>query len=101
MTAVGDAITRSSPSTSVSSPPPPVISSTQVAARAFRDVLYYRLNVIQLHLPPLREREEDIPALMQHFIECFARHYQVPVPALSPDARRTLISYSCPGMSAS
>ena len=68
-----------------------------VAAKAFRDDLYYRLNVIQLHLPPLREREEDIPALMQHFLEVFARHYQVPVPTLSPDVREALISYSWPG----
>ena len=68
-----------------------------VAAKAFRDDLYYRLNVIQLHLPPLREREEDIPGLMQHFLEVFARHYQVPVPTLSPDVHHALISYTWPG----
>ena len=68
-----------------------------VAAKAFRDDLYYRLNVIQLHLPALRERQEDIPALMQHFLEVFAAHYQVPVPTLSPDAHHALISYTWPG----
>jgi transcriptional regulator with PAS, ATPase and Fis domain len=68
-----------------------------VAAKAFRDDLYYRLNVVQLHLPPLRERLEDVPALLSHFLEIFAQRYQVPVPSLSPDALAVLVSYSWPG----
>jgi transcriptional regulator with PAS, ATPase and Fis domain len=68
-----------------------------VAARAFRDDLYYRLNVIQLHLPALRERLEDVPALLTHFLATFARQYQMPVPTLSAAALEALVSYDWPG----
>ena len=68
-----------------------------VAAKAFRDDLYYRLNVIQLHLPPLRERIEDVPALLAHFLAEFAAHYRVPNPTVSPDALAMLSSYGWPG----
>ena len=68
-----------------------------VAAKAFRDDLYYRLNVIQLHIPPLRERMEDVPALLSHFLSLFATQYQVTVPSLSDDALAVLLSYRWPG----
>jgi DNA-binding NtrC family response regulator len=68
-----------------------------VAAKAFRDDLYYRLNVIQLHLPPLRERLDDIPALLTHFLATFAEQYHVPMPSLSPDALAVIMSYRWPG----
>jgi transcriptional regulator with GAF, ATPase, and Fis domain len=64
-----------------------------VSAKTFREDLYYRLNVIQLVVPPLRERREDIPILLQHFLEMFARQYQKPTPVLSPDAIDALIEY--------
>jgi transcriptional regulator with PAS, ATPase and Fis domain len=68
-----------------------------VAAKSFRDDLYYRLNVIQLHLPPLRERLEDVPALLTYFLTMFAERYQVAVPAVSPDALAMVESYKWPG----
>ncbi len=68
-----------------------------VAAKTFRDDLYYRLNVIQLHLPPLRERMGDVPALLSHFLTLFAERSRVAVPGVSPDAMAMLESYPWPG----
>ena len=68
-----------------------------VAAKAFRDDLYYRLNVIQIHVPSLRQRAEDIPLLMGHFLRLFARQYEVPVPELSAEALASLMAYRWPG----
>lgn len=68
-----------------------------VAAKAFRDDLYYRLNVVQLHLPPLRERLEDVPALLKFFLAMFAAQYRVVAPVLRPDAMAMLVSYNWPG----
>jgi DNA-binding NtrC family response regulator len=68
-----------------------------VAARTFRDDLYYRLNVIQLHMPPLRERAEDIPAMLSHFFSMYAAENQVPNPTISADAMALLVSYKWPG----
>lgn len=68
-----------------------------VAAKAFRDDLYYRLNVIQLHLPPLRDRMDDVPALLTHFLTEFAAHYRMPNPTVAPDAMAMLLAYGWPG----
>jgi DNA-binding NtrC family response regulator len=68
-----------------------------VAAKTFREDLYYRLNVIQLHIPPLRERREDIAPLLASFLTGFAAQYQVPRPSLAPDALEALLGHSWPG----
>jgi DNA-binding NtrC family response regulator len=62
-----------------------------VAAKTFREDLYYRLNVIQLVVPPLRERREDIPLLLRHFLDIFARQYRKETPVLSPEAIKALV----------
>jgi DNA-binding NtrC family response regulator len=68
-----------------------------VRAGKFREDLYYRLNVVTLHLPPLRERKQDIPLLMDHFLrELTERHGRGPV-AVDPEAQHRLLSYDWPG----
>ena len=68
-----------------------------VAAGAFREDLYYRLNVIQINIPPLRARREDIPALLEFFLDSFSQQYQVACPKLCPVALKVLTDYSWPG----
>lgn len=63
----------------------------------FRDDLYYRLNVVQIPLPPLRERREDIPLLVAHFVEKFARENALPPKTFSADALNYLTGYEWPG----
>jgi two-component system, NtrC family, response regulator PilR len=62
---------------------------------SFREDLYYRLNVIQLELPPLRERRDDIPLLVQHFLKKYSMG--VGVPMISQDAIRRLMAFAWPG----
>jgi transcriptional regulator with PAS, ATPase and Fis domain len=68
-----------------------------VANKTFREDLYYRLNVIHLRVPPLRDRLEDIPILLTFFLDQFARQYQVDVPVLSPEALEILTQHPWPG----
>jgi two-component system response regulator AtoC len=68
-----------------------------VAAGRFRADLYYRINVVRLHLPPLRDRREDIPELVRHFIQLYARRLSLSVNAVSPAAMRLLMEYAWPG----
>jgi two-component system response regulator GlrR len=64
---------------------------------AFRDDLYYRLNVVMLTIPPLRERIEDIPVLVEHFLRKYSIEYGRPVERVSNDAMRMLLHYQWPG----
>ena len=63
----------------------------------FREDLFYRLNVITVDLPPLRARREDIPLLVQHFLDFYAAENNLPPRKLSTDAMRALIDYDWPG----
>jgi transcriptional regulator with PAS, ATPase and Fis domain len=69
----------------------------QIRAGAFREDLYYRLNVIHIIIPPLRDRGEDVPLLIRHFLSHYAEVYQRPVPELSQDALRLMSAYDWPG----
>lgn len=68
-----------------------------VGSGSFREDLYYRLNVVPIHLPPLRERADDIPQLLHHFINEFAEENALPAPQLSPAAMHVLQQYRWPG----
>jgi DNA-binding NtrC family response regulator len=63
----------------------------------FREDLYYRLNILAIVLPPLRERREDIPMLMDHFLELYARRRGVDVPVVGETVRRMFLRYRWPG----
>jgi DNA-binding NtrC family response regulator len=69
----------------------------EVRKGTFRDDLFYRLNVVPIHLPPLRERREDIPLLIEHFIATFSTEYKVEPKKVAPDALDKLVSYPWPG----
>ncbi len=68
-----------------------------VAEKKFREDLFYRLNVVTIHLPPLRERPEDIELLAEHFLNKFATENNKPVPHLSKEALELLKRYNWPG----
>ncbi|RUL86964.1 sigma-54-dependent transcriptional regulator [Tautonia sociabilis] len=63
----------------------------------FRTDLYHRIKVISIKLPPLRERREDIPLLIDHFVREFSSRYGRPLPGIAPDLRKALMAYSWPG----
>jgi two-component system, NtrC family, response regulator PilR len=69
----------------------------EIAEGRFREDLYYRLSVIPIQLPPLRERREDIPLLARHFLETFRKVMEKPVESISPEAMSRLESYDWPG----
>jgi len=69
----------------------------EVAQGGFRQDLYYRLNVIQVHLPPLRQRREDIPLLVEHFVKRYAAELGKRMTGVSPEALATLCAYDYPG----
>jgi len=80
-----------------------VISATNkdlwklVGEGKFREDLYFRLNVVQIYIPPLRERKEDIPPLIRHFLEICNAKYEKNVISISDDALSMLLNYSYPG----
>src|SRR5690242_2626520 len=69
----------------------------EIAEGRFREDLYYRLSVIPIQLPPLRERKEDIPLLARHFVERFRKSMEKPIEGLSPEVVRRLETYDWPG----
>ena len=68
-----------------------------VAARQFREDLFYRLNVVRIHIPPLRDRLEDIPLLVNYFVEKIAREQQHPPKSVATSVIKTLEKYHWPG----
>jgi DNA-binding NtrC family response regulator len=68
-----------------------------VAEKRFRDDLYYRLNVIEIQIPPLRDRKEDIPLLAEHFLEKLSHELGKDVEELSESALKALMDYNWPG----
>ena len=70
---------------------------TQMAGKSFREDLYYRLNVIHLALPSLRDRKEDIAPLVAHFFRLYSTQYGVSAPTLTEDTSRQLHAYHWPG----
>src|SRR3546814_4396389 len=69
---------------------------TLIAENRFREDLYYRLNVVPIHLPALRERSDDVPLLARHFLE-LAANEGLPRKTLGEDAIRLLVEYHWPG----
>ena len=68
-----------------------------VASGSFREDLYFRLDVIRIEIPPLRERRSDIPLLCEHFFRLYADKYKSAVRALPPDVLEAFIAYDWPG----
>ncbi len=68
-----------------------------IAKRTFREDLYYRLNVFPIHIPPLRERKEDIPLLVKYFLKRYNKKREIPVVRVEPDTLKLLMSYGWPG----
>ena len=68
-----------------------------VQAGTFRQDLFFRVNVVKIEIPPLRERAEDIPLLARHFLERYAEEYGKPVSGIGPEALQALVEYDWPG----
>jgi DNA-binding NtrC family response regulator len=68
-----------------------------IADKTFREDLYYRLNVVHIEVPPLRERREDIFVLLTHFLRLASETHRVPTPEVTPDALECLTAYQWPG----
>ena len=69
----------------------------EVASNRFREDLYYRLNVVQINVPPLRDRTEDIPLLVEHFVEKYRKDAPTPIHGVSKAAMQRLLNYSYGG----
>jgi transcriptional regulator with PAS, ATPase and Fis domain len=70
---------------------------TEIAAKSFRQELYYRLNAVTVNLPPLRDRKNDIPILAHHFLEHFCRECGLTWLDVSPEVRKLFLDYAWPG----
>jgi two-component system response regulator AtoC len=70
---------------------------SEVQRGCFREDLYYRLNVLPIHLPPLRDRLEDIPLLVEHFIKKYNQSHSLTCGGTTPAALKLLVSYPWPG----
>jgi len=71
--------------------------ASEVKNGRFREDLYYRLNVLPIHLPPLRERKDDIPSLVEHFIEIYNKKLGLRIRGASKEAMEQFLQYSWPG----
>ena len=71
--------------------------AAEVRAGRFREDLYYRLSIVEIKVPPLRERPEDILPLLDAFLHEFAQRYNTPAKTLTPEARQMLVRYRWPG----
>ncbi|MCL4813022.1 MAG: sigma-54 dependent transcriptional regulator, partial [Vicinamibacteraceae bacterium] len=71
--------------------------AAMVATGQFREDLYYRLNVVTIDMPPLRDRKEDVPALAEHFVRRFAGELKKKVDGFTPEATKLLMRYNWPG----
>jgi two-component system response regulator HydG len=71
--------------------------AAEVAAGRFRSDLYYRLDVVAIRVPPLRERGSDVPVLLAHFLDVFATRYGRPLPNVPADVAQALLAYDWPG----
>lgn len=70
---------------------------TAIVAKGFREDLYYRLNVFPIHIPPIRERREDIPILLEHFLHRFSREFKKQMRSFHRDALDLMVRYRWPG----
>src|SRR5204862_5638088 len=68
-----------------------------VAAGKFREDLYFRLNVVTITIPPLRERREEIPMLTDHFVKKYSVQYNKPFPGISSELSHLFLEYEWPG----
>ena len=71
--------------------------SEMVESRQFREDLFFRIKGVEIHLPPLRERREDIPLLIHYFLQQFAEKYRKEITGIKPETQQLLMSYSWPG----
>lgn len=69
----------------------------EIEKKSFREDLFYRLNVVPLNIPPLSERRDDIPVLVEYYLARYAADHRIPVPAISSEAMAALQSYDWPG----
>jgi len=74
-----------------------VFVADAIAKGKFREDLYYRMNTVPIHVPPLRDRKEDIPLLFRKFASDFAEKYKMPSLRLQPEAQQLLVNYRWPG----